>query len=600
MTVHDMPVSSLRRLVSLATGLGLLAWAIAGCGLIPRHVPRASDQWSNGALLGTAILNNQVALQVDRAGNCAIVWVGLAHKLHFARLDRQGEIVDQRSLELRSDAAQKPRLLMDSAGQLHLTWLESHGEEKGLCYAQINDRGHVVIPPVRLTGPGDKVGHSRAVLNEPAGRIEVFWSDSVSSTPGVYHLALDLQGKIVAPSSLIVPQGLKPDAQMDGDGFVHLVWSQGTTTKEKKIFYAVYDPAGHFMSEWTEIASFVVAPGQVLHGPIAGIDKENGYIFWAIESRARESMVSHAFHTTFSLGQLERRTVAEIQAPDQDAPQFDPDRGRFNYYYTPPHEGGSGMVPLSVADTDFLASPSATGGQQAELAVAFNARVYARNTDALQIAVLTFREGRLVNSQIVNDSQAASLQPNVATDANHNLHLVWIDTAGFNRYQVVYASTSPQVKATLNRMTIYDVVNKVLSMAMSAVSALFFIPLVLGWMLVPMGWLLISTLSTSASEVSDRRGQIALGVAMLLHVGGKQLFFPSLLARFSFAPLLPSSAGLFLGRWILPLLLAALSAVVMWAYLKRARSPSILIAYLIYAAVDALLTLVIYVGLATG
>jgi hypothetical protein len=309
MTVHDMPVSSLRRLVSLATGLGLLAWTIAGCGLIPRHVPRASDQWSNGALLGTAILNNQVAF--------------------------------------------------------------------------------------------------------------------------------------------------------------------------------------------------------------------------------------------------------------------------------------------------FLAFPSATGGQQAELAVAFNARVYARNSDALQIVVLTFREGRLVDYQIVNDSQAASLQPNVATDADHNLHLVWIDTAGFNRYQVVYASTSQQVKATLNQITMYDVVNKVLSMAMSAVSALFFIPLVLGWMLVPMGWLLISTLSTSASEVSDRRGQIALGVAMLLHVGGKQLFFPSLLARFSFAPLLPSSAGLFLGRWILPLLLAALSAVVMWAYLKRARSPSILIAYLIYAAVDALLTLVIYVGLAT-
>jgi hypothetical protein len=47
-------------------------------------------------------------------------------------------------------------------------------------------------------------------------------------------------------------------------------------------------------------------------------------------------------------------------------------------------------------------------------------------------------------------------------------------------------------------------------------------------------------------------------------------------------------------------LLAALSAVVVRVYLKRARSQSIFVAYFIYAAVDSLLTLIIYVAPVMG
>ena len=71
----------LRLRLALAAGLILLALVATGCGLTPTTTPRASDQWSNGKLLGTAILNNQVALQVDEAGNNFMVWVGPEHEL---------------------------------------------------------------------------------------------------------------------------------------------------------------------------------------------------------------------------------------------------------------------------------------------------------------------------------------------------------------------------------------------------------------------------------------------------------------------------------------------------------------------------------------
>jgi len=202
---------------------------------------------------------------------------------------------------------------------------------------------------------------------------------------------------------------------------------------------------------------------------------------------------------------------------------------------------------------------------------------------------------QIEGQEIVNASRGASLQPNVATDGQGNLYLVWIDTAGFERYQVVYASTSPQAKETLNRITTYEVVDKVLGGVMRVFSALFFIPVVLNWVLIPIGWLAAFALTTSESEISDPHGRRALGLAMLLQLGAKVFFFPDLLSRSPFSSLLSPPLGLILGRWIVPLLLAALSAGVVWAYLKRGRSQSIFIAYLIYAAVDSLLTLIIYV-----
>ncbi|MBE9472722.1 MAG: hypothetical protein IMY75_11515, partial [Chloroflexi bacterium] len=180
----------------------------------------------------------------------------------------------------------------------------------------------------------------------------------------------------------------------------------------------------------------------------------------------------------------------------------------------------------------------------------------------------------------------------------------WIDTAGFNRYQVIYASTSPQAKETLNRITAYVVVDKVLSTVMNVFSAFFFVPIVLSWVIIPIACLVIFALTTSASEISAPHGRRALGLAMLLQLGVKLFFFSDLLSRFPFGSLIFSSLdpslGLLLGRWIFPLLLAALSAGVAWIYLKRGRSQSIFVAYFIYAAVDSFLTLVVYVALPMG
>lgn len=574
------------RLPLASAGLILLALVATGCGLTPTHTPRASDQWSNGKLMGTAILNNQVALQVDEAGNSFLVWVGPEHELHFARLNEYAEAIVQQPLDLRINSPMKPQLLIDPTGQLHFTWLDKGERSLQLFYARLSANGEVIQEATALSPPNQRVTHSSMVL-DPAGRtVELFWSDNVYTRPGCYHAALDWAGAVVVPADMLIPDGLLPAAQIDRQGFVHLAWRVEPEPEKPEFHYAVYDPQRRELG--TDIV--VVEPlirmsllgrptsGAAFDGPWLGLDESSVYLAWVLEVRERTEVLDFTFYQAFPQPAVSQREATET---------FD---------YPPPEVTGQ-PVHVRGVDPSLTGQPRFLSGQPAQQVLACFTQVPGPgNMETLQIAAIDVGAGQIEGQEIVNASRGASVRPSVATDGQGNLHLVWIDTAGFERYHVVYASTSPQAKETLNRITTYDVVDKVLSAVTSFFSALFFVPIVLNWVLIPLGWLAAFALTTRESDIPDPHGRRALALAMLLQLGAKIFFFPDLLARSPFSSLPSPSLGLILGRWILPLLLAALSAGVVWAYLKRAHSQSIFVAYFIYAAVDSLLTLIIYMA----
>lgn len=584
----------LRPPLLLAVGLTLLALVAADCGLTPSHTPRASAQWSNGKLVGTAILNNQVALQVDEAGNSFMVWVGLEHELHFARLNEHTEAVVQQPLDLRINSPLKPQLLWDPTGQLHLTWLDKWERNLQLFYARLSAEGQVIQEAIALSPPEQRVRHSSMVL-DPVGRtVEVFWSDNTPIRPGCYHAALDWSGAVVVPAEMLIPDGMLPAAQVDRQGFVHLTWRVEAEAEKPEFHYAVYDPQGRALgsdivaSEPLIQMSLLGRPtaGAAFDGPWLGLDESSVYLAWVLEMRERGEVMDFTFYQTFPQPAL---TPREASASLTEA---------FDY---PPPEVTGDVVHVRGVDPSMTGHPRFLEGQPAhQVLTCFTKVAGPGNLETLQIAAIDVGAGQIEGQEIVNASRAASLRPSMALDGQGHLHLVWIDTAGFERYWVVYASTSAQAKETLNRITAYEVVDKVLSGVMLVFSAVFFIPIVLSWVFIPIGWLGIFALTSSESEISDPHGRNALGLAMLLQPAVKLLFFPSLLTRFPFSSVLSPSLSLLLGRWIFPLLLAAISAGVVWIYLKRGRSQSIFAAYFIYAAVDSFLTLVIYVALPMG
>ncbi len=589
----DISKALLRPGLLLAVGLTLLTLVATGCGLTPTHTSRASDQWSNGKLLGTATLNNQVALQVDEVGNGVstfMVWVGPEQELNFVRLNERAEVVAQHSLDLRNNSPLKPQLLIDTIDQLHLTWLDR--EERGLqlFYARLSADGEVIQGTTVLSPPEQRVFHSAMAL-DPVGRtVEVFWSDNIPSRPGSYHAALDWSGAVVVSAEMLIPDGILPAAQIDRRGFVHLAWKVELEREKPEFHYAVYDPQRRALgpdivaSEPLIQMSLLGGPtaGTGFDGPWLGLDGSSVYLAWVLEVRERGEVKDFTFYQAFPQPTLSQRDGTAM---------FD--------YPSPEVTGEAVQVTIQGADPARTGNPRFLEGQPAHQVLAFYTQVQGPgNLETLQIAAIDVLAGQIEGQEIVSASRAASLQPNVEIDSDGHLHLAWIDTAGFRRYQVIYASTSPQIKETLNRVTTYEVVDKVLSVGMNVFSSLFFVPVVLSWVLIPIAGLVIFALTTREFEISDPRGRGAFGLACLLQLGIKVFFFSDLLSRFPSGSLISPSMDLLLGRWIFPLFLAALSAGMAWVfYLKSGRTQSIFVAYFIYATVDSFLTLVFYVAL---
>ncbi len=576
----------------LAVGLTLLVLGAASCGLTPAHTPRASAQWSNGKLLGTATLNNQVALQVDEVGDDVsvfMVWVGLENELNYIRLSERAEVVTQHSLGLSTNSPLKPQLRIDTTGQLHLTWLDREESGIQLFYARLAADGEVIQGATVLSPPEQQAIHSAMALDPVNQTVEVFWSDNVSSRSGCYHTALDWSGVVVVPAELLIQDCRLPVSQIDRQGFVHLAWNVELEREEHEFHYAVYDPQRRALGP-DIIASKPLIQMSLLGGPTAGgrfdgpwlgLDENLVYLAWVLEVRERGYVMDFTFYQAFPQPTLSQRDATAM---------FD--------YPSPDVTGEAVQVTIQGADPARTGQPQFLEGQPAHQVLAFYTQVQdPGNVETLQIAAIDLLAGQIEGQEIVSASRAASLQPSVAIDPDGHLHLAWIDTAGFNRYQVVYAGTSPQAKETLNRVTAYAVVDKALSAVMNVFSALFFIPIVLSWVFIPIVWLVIFALTTREFEISDPRGLRALGLACLLHLGVKLLFFSDFLSRFPIGSLISPSLGLLLGRWIFPLFLAALSAGVASVFYKRGSNQSIFVVYFIFAAVDSFLTLIIYVAL---
>jgi hypothetical protein len=556
-----------------------------GCALNPSHTPRDSAHWSNGKLLGTATLNNAVAMQLDNAGYVSLAWVSTEHELHFARLDQHAGIVDQHSLDLETHSPLKPQLAKDTTGQLHLTWLDRGGKNLQLVYSRLSAGGEVLQAATPLTPPEQRVAHQSAIVDSAERALHIFWSDNTAVRPGCYHVVLDWSGTVVIPPMLLIPRGILPEAQIDGEGYVHLAWRVESEAGDLQFRYAIYDPRRDMLGPDTVVAepvtqaSLIGGPtaGVSFDGPWLGLDERSAYVAWVLEVREMGDLMDFTFYQSFALPLLD-------QASD-DAP----------LNYAPPAVSHD-VVLVDGFEPNLTGHPRFLEGQPADQVLTCYTQIAGPgNVKTLQIVAMEAQPGQVGAQDIVNASRAASLRPSAAIDSHGDLHAVWIDTAGFRRYQVVYSSTSSDAKRTLNRITPYEIVDAIMSRAMRAISTLFFVPLALTWMFAPIGWLVAFTLASHVSEVGQRRGGMALFLAMLLHLVSKLVFLPGSLVRSPFSTVVSPLLSLILGRWLLPLALAGLSAVLLRVHLNRGRSQSIFAAYFVFAAIDSVLTLLIYV-----
>jgi hypothetical protein len=183
---------------------------------------------------------------------------------------------------------------------------------------------------------------------------------------------------------------------------------------------------------------------------------------------------------------------------------------------------------------------------------------------------------------IVTASGRPSLKPSLAMDAQGDLHLAWLETGGFGVYRVAYASTAPGVKRAYNALTLWDVVNGALGVAMQLFLAVGLAPvLAVVWSLLPMMWLIGYHLVTGYEHLTAPGARMAFGVSALLEV----------ISTYLISPYRGSVPAMFYRT--MPLATAAVAFALVTLYPRKRDERSLFGAFFAFALIHGLLQVVI-------
>lgn len=595
--------------VVLAAGLvivfTLLGWARA---YVPLMATSASDIWSRGRLIGVASLNLRPDLQVGPDGGLFITWVDSDDRLHVAHLpaDSGGKISWDRKPSLGERVPHGPRLLVDGDG-IHLIWREVTGQRSRLVYALLDRTAAVKVSPLFLSPQEDYIVRSPGIVFGDQGNVEVFWIGQA----GLYRVVLGSDG-VVRQGPTVLVEGENPLAlQTDRNGRIHLAWTRDVESGTA-IYYAVLDPTRSgvdALSEPEEMARLFISSGQSVESIAIGLDDEYGYVVWVVEDAKYVS--SNMQFAVFPVEIPRQKRVRDLELRTGVDPLY-------LWAVRGQHETALMAFSEVVRSEDgpqlqIAVRPLRGEGPAGEQVWAQNVRILRPRGDrgnhggrlACFLSIMQpimqpimppmngCRGGSSVDGDgpdgldeehVVTASVMASLKPTIDVDGDGDFHLTWLETGGFDVYRVAYASTDPMVRKVYNRLTLWDVTDRVLGVAMQFFLAVGLTPvLAIYWALAPLIWLFAYLVFTSREHLETPKNWGALGIAVVLEVISTYLIYP-------IGSVMPP-----VWQSTLPLVTAACGVGLALLYVMRKDDKPIFGAFFVFAIVHGLLEVLAFV-----
>jgi hypothetical protein len=560
----------------------LLSLSLAACAG-PAKGRKPSVDWSRGLPIGARV-DGAVTMVVPGSGTpIHLAWpttIDGRTTIHYTQLDAGANVVVDRDLQLAAGAARSPKLLMAGNRQLHLVWAARPEGERPwtLWYNRLDERGEFVGEATRLSAIGTNTG-SYSVTGDASGRSFVVWEDRVGGA--VYAQSLTASG-IENPVPLIVADaGRAPAARLDASGNLHLVWLDGS-----RFFYTTLSRSSTETAPARLVAYVNLGTGDSLSGPVLGLTDVDIFVLWAISSQSGlEAGTARTEYVTFPLRTARLTPSRRLWLlPVEEQPY-----GTFSGAYELTR-----LAPPATAafGTDYLYDPVTAEEQGQTMAVAVTARQAYRSKQFTQIALALFQSGEFVGYQMASKTEGFSGQAVIGLDAAGHLYLAWREGAG--RANVYFATTAPQARAELDRISTDDVTNAFLVGAMDALVGVLFFPFAMIWILPGILLLGVWKLIKDEDSVTIPHSLLLLVIAILLYQVTKLLFLPTIQTYTPFSAWLdlPRSWSTAL-RVIVPLLIFGVAWLAA-EWVRRSRTASTLAYFFVVAAVDAILTLVVY------
>jgi hypothetical protein len=328
----------------------------------------------------------------------------------------------------------------------------------------------------------------------------------------------------------------------------------------------------------------------VAHAPKIGLARDDVYIFWSLERRGGgvSTPMAETYAAIFPQGRPELVVRPAKVAIPADI------RLTFSAVETdlPLHELAPATKGANARRFVYLAS--AAHAQWEALPVAYAVQLEGRTKSIMQIVVAVWQDGQIQGYQIAGKTANFSGQPRLISDGRGQLNLSWLDTAGFGRYDVYYASTAPEMRAEANRITGRDVGESILGVLWGVAQAMGMLPIAFIWLFLPLMLVVIYIFVRAEGDLALRGPRIMLAAAAVLYTACKYMFQPNWLAALPLPRSLSAGASeVFM--YAVPVLISLLAAGLTALYIRRRTYASLLPSFMLFVAADALLTLLLYV-----
>lgn len=563
--------------------VAVLVMTLSACGAgADLKGRKPSPDWSRSLPVGSGV-RGRVAMAVEGQGETIhMAWpqaVDSQIGVHYEQLDQRAQTVVEHLLPLPEGAARTVSLLLSPVGDLHLFWARRvSGQNWHLWYARLDNAGELIQDPVQLSPDGADVG-DYTVVQDPAGDLLVAWGDSGSRQ--IMGLRISEGERLTEP--VILGPGESPSLTVDEEGDVHLVWRQ-----ENQLLYAPLSAGALEPGDAEPVAVLALSFGDALTGPIFDASGDWGYVFWSIYSQSGlEAGTGRTEYVTFPLAApAPSRPQRLALSPDERQSYVDYDGAFPLTQIAPP-------PTIAYLNTDFVGDPDLARGPEGELAVAVAMNQELRQQTTIQLAVMLFAGGDPLGYQMAAKTPNLSVDGNVTVDEAGHLHLAWREGAGGLR--AYYATTAPETRAVLDRLTGADVANVLLTATAEGMSGLVFFPFALVWSVPGLLLLGLWKLWRDDEHVDQLGSRIMLVVAVLLYEIVKVIFMPGILSYVPFSAWLDIPGNL---RPILlvgtPFFIFAIGLLVAEILRRRRDETPTIGYYFALVGIDALLTLMIY------
>jgi hypothetical protein len=560
----------------------LLSLALAGC-VGPVKGRKPSVDWSRALPVGARV---EGALTIAVPGSGApihLAWPTTVDGqviIHYTQLDAAANVVVDRNLQFAGGAPRSPKLLIAGDGQLHLVWAARPEGERTwtLWHSRLDERGEVVGETLRLSALGANVG-SYNVTGISSGGGFVVWEDRAGGA--VYAQSLIGSGVDSPLPVIVAAAGRAPAARLDACGNLHLVWLE-----ESRLLYTTLARGSTETAPAHPVANVNLGTGDSLSGPVLGLSETDLFVLWAIASQSGlEAGTARTDYVAFPLHAARLTPSRRLWLLPVEEQPYSPFVGAYAM---------SQLVPPATAAvaTDYVYDPVTVGEHGQGMAVAVTAKQAYRLKQFTQIAIAVFQSGEFAGYQMASKTEGFSEQAVIGLDAAGHLYLAWREGAG--RSNVYFATTAPQARAALDRISSDDIMNALLIGAMEALVGVLFFPLAIIWIMPGMLLLGVWKLIKDEDSITTPYWLLLLLIAIILYQMMKILFLPTIQTYTPFSAWLdlPSNWSTAL-RVTVPLSILALSLLVA-EWVRRSRTASTLAYFLVVVAVDAVLTLVVY------